>query len=71
MSEFSTTRASDKATAISANSSIQTAISWLRSNTQFSRLSDLEVFEVIQWLLNNNFTITYSGTAITSAQTGS
>jgi len=48
MSQFSTTRISDKQTAVSGNAQLQPAIAWLHSNTPMCRLSQLEIYETLQ-----------------------
>lgn len=48
MTQFSTTRVSDKATAITSNAQLQPAMTWLRVNTPMSRLTELEVYEILQ-----------------------
>jgi hypothetical protein len=65
VSQFSTTRLSDKTTANTANTYLPQAVHWLRSNTALSRLSDLEVYEAIALAVSSgNFTISYQTHAI-------
>jgi hypothetical protein len=72
MSQFSKTRAADQTTAATANSVIPQAVAKLQaSGTLAGRGSVLETFEVLQWMVNNGFAITYNSTAITQAQIGS
>ena len=72
MSQFSKTRAADQAAAVAANAVIQQAVAKLHvSGTVAGRASFLEVFEMLQWMINNGFAITYNSTAITQVQIGS
>jgi hypothetical protein len=48
MSQFSTTRIADKTTAVGGNAQLQPAINWLHTNTPMCRLTQLEVYEVLQ-----------------------
>jgi hypothetical protein len=58
-SQESPTRAADAKAALTSNSSLQPAITWLRQNTAMSRLSDLEINEVIRDAKNSGlFVIT-------------
>ena len=72
MSQFSKTRIADQAAAITANAAIQQAIAKLQaSGTLAGRGTILETFELLQWMINNGFAVTYNSTAITQAQIGS
>jgi hypothetical protein len=72
MSQFSKTRNADQATAGAANSAITQAVAKLQtSGTLAGRGSTLETFEMLQWMVNNGFTISYNATSITQAQIGS
>ena len=72
MSQFSKTRAADQTAAASANSVIPQAVAKLQtSGTIAGRDSVLETFEMLQWMINNGFAITYNSTSITQVQIGS
>jgi hypothetical protein len=62
LTEFSTTRAADFATAKTSNSSLATAIAAMRLNTPAGRLSDLEVYEALDLAKSGPFVIKLSGT---------
>ena len=65
MSEFSTTRLADAATAYAANAHLEPAMLWLRNNTPLGRLSELELYEAIaNAVTNGTFVITYGGNSI-------
>ena len=65
ISEFSTTRAADFATAETNNSHLGPAIAWLRANTPLVRLSDLETYEtILNATANGGFTITFNSNSI-------
>ena len=65
MSEFSTTRLADFATAETNNAHLGPAIAWLKSNTPLVRLSDIELYETIQnAVTNGTFVITYGGNSV-------
>jgi hypothetical protein len=71
MSQFSKTRGADQATANAANSAIPQAVAKLHvSGTIAGRGSILETFEMLQWMINNGFAISYNSTAITQGQIG-
>jgi hypothetical protein len=72
MSQFSKTRAADQTAATTANAVIPQAVAKLHaSGTMATRGSFLESFEMLQWMVNNGFAITYNSTAITQVQIGS
>lgn len=72
MSQFSKTRIADQSAAVSANAVIQQAVAKMHaSGTMAARGSILEAFELLQWMVNNGFTISYNATAITQVQIGS
>lgn len=72
MSQFSKTRVADQVAANTANSVIPQAVAKLHtSGTIAGRGSVLEVFELLQWMVNNGFAVTYNSTAITQVQIGS
>lgn len=65
MTEFSTTRLADFATAQTNNVHLAPAITWLKANTPLGRLSDLEVWELLaNAVTNGTFVITYGGNSI-------
>ena len=65
MTEFSTTRLADQATAYANNAHLAPAILWLKSNTPIGRLSDLEVYEaIVNATTNGGFAITVSSNSI-------
>lgn len=72
MSQFSKTRFADQTAANTANAVIPQAVAKLRtSGTLAGRGSDLEIFELLQWMINNGFAVTYNSTSITQGQIGS
>lgn len=72
MSQFSTSRSGDRAAAVVANAQLQPAINALTgSRTAANRMNHLEAFELLQWMVNNNFAVSYNSVALTSAQLGS
>jgi hypothetical protein len=72
MSQFSKTRAADQAAAATANAVISQAVAKLHaSGTSAGRGSILEAFELLQWMVNNGFAISYNSTSITQVQIGS
>lgn len=72
MSQFSKTRVADQSAAVTANAVIQQAVAKIHaSGTMAGRGSILEAFELLQWMVNNGFAITYNSTAITQVQIGS
>lgn len=71
MSQFSKTRTADQAAAVTANAVIQQAVAKLHaSGTVAGHASFLEAFELLQWMVNNGFAISYNSTAITQVQIG-
>lgn len=67
MSQFSSTRLADWSTANTSNTFLPQAVAWLRSHTPMGRLSDLEVFEVLQAASSGGggpFVITYNTHAV-------
>jgi hypothetical protein len=64
ISQESKTRDADPKAALTANANLGPAIAWLRQHTPMSRLTDLEINEVIRDAVAGPFTLKYNGNAI-------
>lgn len=65
MSEFSTTRLADFATAETSNTHLGPAIAWLQANTPIGRLSSLEIYEaLLNATANGGFAVTFNSNSV-------
>jgi hypothetical protein len=64
----SATLAADFAAEVAAQTQLQPAITWLRSNTTLAKLTDIQIFLAIQSAISSGlWTISFNGTALTAA----